>query len=327
MPKILATLFPSLENKTEMNKERTIVTILREIAEENGFEYNTFSYDWVKTFSKGENSMYVYGYNFPINCTTFTQIANDKACTSEILSARGIPNVPHFYFMSPNDIHYVKYLGVEGNWRQMLALLEKYGKIICKPNSGTGGVGLKIVDDETGLEKAVNELFSKESTMCICPYYNIENEYRVIILDGKVQLIFKKVRPNVTGNGQDNVASLCAKDGKKVDSSMSVDMAYIPAVGETVEIGWKHNLGQGSFPKQITSGEIFDTVSELALKTLSILGGRFASVDCVLINGEYRVLEVNSGVMMDNFALASKDNYMMAKNIYKAAIDKFFQMQ
>lgn len=310
-----------------MDKERTIVTILREIAEENGFEYKTFSYDWVKSFYKNGKSMYVYGYNFPINCTTFTQIANDKACTSEILSEKGIPNVPHFYFMSPNDIHYVKYLGVDGNWRQMLSLLEKYGKIICKPNSGTGGVGLRIVEDETELEKAVNELFSRESTMCICPYYNIENEYRVIILDGKVQLIFRKVRPFVTGNGKDNIASLCVKNKKKADNSFPVNMAYIPAEDEKVEIGWKHNLGQGSSPEQITEGEVYRTVSELALKTLSLLGGRFASVDCVRIDGEYRVLEVNSGVMMDNFAQESKDNYKTSKSIYKAAIDKYFEMQ
>ena len=310
-----------------MNKERTVVTLLREIAEENGFDYRTFSYDWVKAFTKNGVSMYVYGYNFPINPTSFTQIANDKACTSEVLTANDIPNVEHSYFMCPNNIHYVKYLGIEGNWKQMIVLLEKHGKIICKPNSGTGGVGLRIINDEGDLEKAVHEMFSSESTLCICPYYNIENEYRVIILDGEVQLIFRKVRPHVIGNGVDNIASLCAKSGKKADSSMGIDMSYIPTDGEIFEIGWKHNLGQGSSPEVLTDGETYDTVSKLALKTLSVLGGRFASVDCVSIDGKYRVLEVNSGVMMDNFSTASNDNYIKAKSIYKAAIDKFFEMQ
>ncbi len=310
-----------------MNKERTIVTLLREIASENGFDYRTYSYDWVKAFTKNGKSMYVYGYNFPINPTSFTQIANDKACTSEILTASGIPNVEHSYFMSPNDIHYVKYLGVDGNWKQMLGLLRKYGKIICKPNSGTGGAQLKIVEDEAELEKAVNKLFSNESTMCICPYYNIENEYRVIILDGEVQLVFRKVRPYIIGNGKDNIASLCAKNGKKADDSLGINMVYTPANGEKVEIGWKHNLGQGSSPEVLCAGETYDTVTALAKKTLKILGGRFASVDCVCVDGKYRVLEVNSGVMMDNFALTSNDNYKKAKSIYKAAIDKYFEMR
>ena len=308
-----------------MDKERTIVTLLRNIAFENGYNFGTYSYDWVKAFSKGGKTMYVYGYNFPLNPTSFTQIANDKACTSEILSANGIPNVEHSYFMSPNDIHYVKYLGIDGNWKEMLGLLEKHGKIICKPNSGTGGAGLKIVTDETELEKAVNDLFSNESTMCICPYYSIGNEFRVIILDGEVKLVFRKVRPHVIGNGVDNVASLCAKNGKKADSSMGIDMAYIPKDGEKFEIGWKHNLGQGSSPEVLEEGQVYDEVTALALKTLKTLGGRFASVDCVSIDGKYRVLEVNSGVMMDNFATSSNANYTKAKSIYKAAIDKYFE--
>ena len=58
---------------------------------------------------------------------------------------------------------------------------------------------------------------------------------------------------------------------------------------------------------------------------LSLLGGRFASVDCVLTDGEYRVLEVNSGVMMDNFANSSKDNYNKAKEIYLSATEKYFK--
>lgn len=309
-----------------MNNERTIVSILREIACENGYNFRTFSYDWVKEFQNSRTSMFVYGYNFPVNSTSFTQIANDKACTSEVLSANGIPNVEHYYFMSPNDIHYVKYLGVDGNWKQMTALLEKYGRIICKPNSGTGGTGLKIVEDECELEMAVNELFSKETTLCICPYYNIENEYRVIILDGTVQLIFKKVRPFIIGNGVDNIASLCAKSRKVPDLTTGLNMAYVPADGEKTEIGWKHNLGQGSSPEVLTEGDIYDRVQSLATKTLDVLGGRFASVDCVSIDGKYRILEVNSGVMMDNFALSSKDNYIKAKSIYKAAIDRYFEM-
>ncbi len=307
-----------------MNKERTIVTLLREIAAENGYSFKTYSYDWVKALSKFENSAYVYGYNFPLNNTSFTQIANDKACTYEILSSESIPSVEHFYFMSPNDIHYIKYLGVDGNWKQMISLLEKYGKLVVKPNSGTGGVGLKIVDDEANLEKSVNELFSFESTLCISPYYEIENECRVIILDGVPKLVFKKVRPHITGNGIDNVALLCAKQKKKIDYSSDIDVSYIPKKDEKYEIGWKHNLGQGSAPETLTGGELYQKVTTFAAKALKTLGGRFASVDVVSIDGELKVLEINSGVMMDNFASFCNENYSIAKNIYKEAIDKYF---
>lgn len=307
-----------------MNNERMIVSLLREIAKENGFSFRTYAYDWIKELSKNGKSMYIYGYNFPLNDTSFTQIANDKASTSEILTANNIPNVEHFYFMSPNDIHYVRYLGVEGNWEQMLSLLEIYKKVIVKPNSGTGGVGLKIAENAEELEIAVSETFAKTSTLCISPYYNISDEYRVIILNGDVRLVFRKERPFVVGNGIDNVTVLCAKQSKKLDNSLKFDPDFVPASGEKITVGWKHNLGQGSTPDEIRSGELFNVATDLAQKTLSCLGGRFASVDCVNIDGKLHVLEVNSGVMTDNFASSSPENYEIAKDIYKSAINYYF---
>lgn len=307
-----------------MNKERTIVTLLREIAKDNGFDFKTYSYDWVKALSKDDKAMYIYGYNYPLNNSCFTQIANDKACTYEVLSKNSISAVEHFYFMCPNDIHYVKYLGVDGNWKQMIELLEKYKKIVVKPNSGTGGAGLRTVTDEAELEKAVNEIFSQTSTLCISPYYEIEDEFRVIMLDGTPKLVFRKVRPYVVGNGTDNVAILCAKQNKKVDLSLGIDMSYVPKDGEKLEIGWKHNLGQGSAPEVISQGEKYEHITSFAKKAISVLGGRFASVDVVSIDGKLYVLEINSGVMMDNFANTNAENFNIAKSIYTEAIFKYF---
>lgn len=307
-----------------MNRERTIVTLLREISKENGFEFHTYSYDWVKELIADGKSMYINGYNFPLNNSSFTLIANDKACTSEILSAKGIPNVEHSYFMSPNDIHYVRYLGVDGNWSEMLTLLEKHGKVIVKPNSGTGGMDLHIADCREKLEKAVNDIFSKTTTLSICPYYEIESEHRVIMLNGDAKLVFKKVRPYIIGNGQDTVGVLCAKKGKYPDKDCGIDFNYVPQNNEQIEIGWKHNLGQGSIPEILSEGNTYNEVCKLAKETLSVLGGTFASVDCVCIDGKYRVLEVNSGVMMDNFALSGPTNYIKAKSIYLEAINNYF---
>ena len=89
--------------------------------------------------------MFIYGYNFPLNDTSFTNIANDKSCTSEVLTSLNIPNVEHRYFMSPNDLHYVKYLGVDSNWSEMSRLLEKYGKIDILLN--VAGVAPKVRAD------------------------------------------------------------------------------------------------------------------------------------------------------------------------------------
>ena len=47
----------------------------------------------------------------------------------------------------------------------------------------------------------------------------------------------------------------------------------------------------------------------------------FASVDIVETkNDGYKVIEVNSGVMLTNFASHSEEGYQLAKGIYSSAI-------
>ncbi len=305
-----------------MKSERKIVSLIREISKENGYKFATFSYDWIKALEYKNTVMYIYGYNFPINSTSFTQIANDKSATYEILSSKNIPSVEHTYFMNPRDIHYVSYLGVDGNWKKMSALLDKYKKIIVKPNNGTGGTGLHIVENTQQLELAVHEVFSRESTLAISPYFEIEKEFRVIILDDEVKLVFSKERPCILGNGIDSVAVLAVKENKIVDNC--IDKNYIPKKNEKSIVGWRHNLGNGSSPALLEAGLLYDDVTTLAKSAISTLGGRFASVDCVLIGSKLYVLEVNSGVMMDNFSILSKENYIKAKKIYKSAIETYF---
>jgi glutathione synthase/RimK-type ligase-like ATP-grasp enzyme len=44
-------------------------------------------------------------------------------------------------------------------------------------------------------------------------------------------------------------------------------------------------------------------------------------VDIIRSNGEYLILEINSTVSMEKFSLISKNNYQIAKKIYKAALE------
>ena len=39
----------------------------------------------------------------------------------------------------------------------------------------------------------------------ICPFYDITNEYRAIILNGNIELIYKKELPVVYGNGKESI--------------------------------------------------------------------------------------------------------------------------
>ena len=54
---------------------------------------------------------------------------------------------------------------------------------------------------------------------------------------------------------------------------------------------------------------------------------KFASIDVVKDKkGGYKVLEINSGVMMETFSKLNERNYNLAKHIYRTAIYDYFEM-
>ena len=72
------------------------------------------------------------------------------------------------------------------------------------------------------------------------------------------------------------------------------------------------------------TGVELDKAEELARQAVHALNLRFASVDLVECRDGWKVLEVNSGVMMENLASNGMEYYLLAKKIYRKAIQKMF---
>jgi glutathione synthase/RimK-type ligase-like ATP-grasp enzyme len=85
-------------------------------------------------------------------------------------------------------------------------------------------------------------------------------------------------------------------------------------------LGWKHNLGKGAKPVIVEENKLKKTLGNLALKASNAININFASVDIVETNNGMLVMEINSGVMTENFAQVNKEHYNIAKNIYKNAL-------
>lgn len=309
-----------------MSKEpRQLVKIVKEICTENGIDLKSFSYDWILQLSSNNRKMFILGYKFPNNNASIEQICNDKSALSDILTIHKIPHVEHYYFMSPNN---EQYSSADGDWNRMKALLLKYKKIVCKTNTGSGGRNVFKVDSQKKLEIAVHDIFSKSKSMCIAPFRTIKSEYRIIIVNSNIGVIFEKCRPSVIGNGVDTIKSLIKKDDilTTMDIDSDIDLDYIPAFHEKVDISWKHNLGQGAKPVIVTDSLIKERLSELALSCVLALDIEFASVDIIESEQGLEILEVNSGVMMEKFAQSSPNNYIVAKKIYEKAIFSYLKI-
>ena len=60
-------------------------------------------------------------------------------------------------------------------------------------------------------------------------------------------------------------------------------------------------------------------------KVIDVIDLDFVSIDIVkLENNEFKIMEINSGVMMENLINLKEDGEKIAKSIYEIAIQKMF---
>lgn len=315
-------LFTSMIN--EVN-DRQIVKIIREIAIEEGYTLRTYSDNWALAISNGEKDMYIYGYKFPNNSGASERMCNDKALVSDILLEHGVPRVTHDFFMRKTSRNIV---GILDQWDKVLDLFRKYhSSVVVKPNDGTCGVGVRRARSEEELREVVEALLEHNFTITISPYEDIIDEYRTIMLDGKAMLVFRKVRPCVVGNGVDTLESLVkAKYGEDISMfDKSLDYQSVPENNKVIYLLWKHNLCGGAVPEVVTDKAIIDRLRSVAVSACNAMDAHFVSVDIVDTLEGLKVLEINSGVCMENFSLSSAENYQKAKDIYSQAIESYFK--
>lgn len=128
---------------------KQLVKIVKEICEEEGIDFRSYSDDYIMRLEANKKTMYIFGNKFPNNDAAAEQICNDKAALSEILSYYDIPHVPHEYFDSPQLKEYCSSTGI---WTRLQSLLQKHGALVCKVNRGTGGNGIYKVTNQRELK-------------------------------------------------------------------------------------------------------------------------------------------------------------------------------
>ncbi|MCG2638830.1 RimK family alpha-L-glutamate ligase [Bradyrhizobium sp. GCM10023182] len=169
------------------------------------------------------------------------------------------------------------------DWRDaMLELLRAHPQgVVVKPNEGTSGRSVFKVTIAAELDHAAGEVFSMSTGLVISPYVAIEEEVRVILLDDAPLVIYSKRR------GAD----------------------------------WRHNLDAGAKPVLLEDGEARTACVKLAIDAARAIGITFASIDVVRVDGDWRVLEINSGVMMEALAKLHPE---LVQATYDAALDRMF---
>lgn len=312
------------------NDSRVLTKLVRELAREHGATVQALGAGWILRVTRGGTTRSVHGYTFDLNGAATHAIACDKAATSDVLGAAGVPRVEHRLFLHPEMARYVRH---PGNWTGMAQAFEAWGRdVVVKDNAGTGGRGVYRARSAVELEHAVLKLFERGHAAAVSPFVRIEDEVRFVLLAGKCEVVYSKQRPTVVGDGTRTVLELVAagvaREGvtaeigrwlANLEPEAAAVLSEVPGRGEERLLNWRHNLGQGASVKLMRAEDpsLRDRL-ELALAAGRALNLTFGSVDVVTVDGRPHVLEVNSGVMME--ALAGVPGGLeLAKSVYARA--------
>ncbi|MFO0612613.1 MAG: hypothetical protein U0414_08505 [Polyangiaceae bacterium] len=305
--------------------ERVLVACLREIAERRGLVMRCTSDDWLVTLARGEAIGRVFGYDFDLNSAVAQIVATDKAATSALLADACVPAVPHELIVHPRS---AEYGAPEGTFPRALALFERWDRdVVLKPNDGTAGVGVTRARSPAELDRALHVLLGKHRAIAISPFVDVEEESRVLLLDEDCLLLYDKIRPEIVGDGVATVAELLVRalDSEPTaalaaafEGGDGLDPREVLRPGQTVRADFRHNLAHGSRARVLAADDPRrGPLVELARSAARAIGIRLAAVDVVTpARGAPRVLEINSGVLLERFAKQAPDGRRMAVEIY-----------
>ena len=134
---------------------------------------------------------YIWGRDFGLNPASSAAILNDKYAIYETLTYHHIPAV---------ECQIIYPEGDPNPWAvgcNSLAFAEQYfrahrSRIVLKPNYGSQGIGVRQITSLPELARAYREVFARSYSASLCPFYDVQHEYRVVILDGAVRLAYMK---------------------------------------------------------------------------------------------------------------------------------------
>lgn len=309
---------------------KNLQRIIKQIALENDLSYEVLSCDLVIKLTKGNKIRYINGYKFGLNSHSLGLILDDKYATYELLNSLGISVCKHHILFRPTNHN--SYAKNYNSFDYCYDLFLKYNKnVILKVNNGTCGDGVYHITTKKELKKIYNHLLKYNFSISLCPYYDIKNEYRVILLNNEIKIMYGKINPVVIGNGKDKLIDLL-KDfninyfGYKTNLKKNINYNKALKKDEKFIYDFKYNLSKGSIITEDIDKETKSIISKMAKDVGKKINLGFGSIDIIKTNDDkYYVLEINSGVMIENYIKLTSDGFKKAKKVYEEAVLEMFK--
>lgn len=296
--------------------------LIEEICNEENIDYKLISENWVMILTKNNITKCISGYRFSLNDHALGSVIDDKYAFYDLCKLKDLPIIKHNILFNPNS-------KLGNNTMNLLKkFFIKYNKdVVIKPNLGTEGTDVYHITDYDNLVEITNELFKNNFSISICPFYKIDNEYRVVVLNNKVKLIFEKSKPVVIGDGNSSIKDLLIKLNPYYFTKINFNKDYDRVLlnNEKYEYDWRFNLSKGATAKLVENKDLYQKLSDIALNVTNTINAKFVSVDIIKCQNNYYLIEMNSGVCINKVTNFIDKDLKLTKEIYREAILEMFK--
>ncbi len=300
--------------------------IFSEVAAELNLKLSVLSGGRLYRFSNEDTFLNVCGYYFDNNPSGAVEICRDKQLTSETLSKANILNVEHKTFFSPLEEGSPERGAFLENILSFTAQFDH--KVVCKPPKTAGGIKIYFCQNQQEIETAAIRLVKDSQDVCISPYIYSEYEYRVYVLEGSAELVYKKERPFVMKNERDKLQNFLSDqlNSSFWKSCLENLLNRRSISNDKIFMTEQHNLSSGARASLDIGEELRKKLKEQAVKAANFIGIKFCSIDFFVDDaGRLLVLEVNPGIMTKIFlSQQGETGYKTVKSMYKRAIVSYF---
>ena len=146
------------------------------------------------------------------------QLFDSKILTQEILSMLGYTTIVSF------TAYYNEYANLRELNTAVIDHIKEY-PVIVKPEQGARGNNITIALNKTGVLSQVKALYIKKKSLLIQPIHAYD-EYRILIINGEVEVIHMKQLNHVVGDGVQTIQKLLhtKMQGEKDDTFIKLEL-------------------------------------------------------------------------------------------------------
>jgi cyanophycin synthetase len=248
----------------------------------------------------------VFGQQTPFVERPSTAVASDKPLSYRLLTEAGIP-VPEHVVIDASDFEAAR------------AFLER-GPFPClvKPATGRGGEGvIGSIRTPAQLRRALLHA-SAESSMLLVERQLDGDQFRVVVLQGEILLVLRRVRPRVLGDGEASVAELMRREYEsrlKLEGAaglkpfrigldcvqtleeQGLSLRSVPPADTPVTVMTATNFG-GAQDSEVIASPFSATLEAEVVRAADVLGVRLAGVD-LITSDPSRSLKSSAGAILD----------------------------